>query len=154
MKINFTSENEKQLKDLFLDLGFSGLTLNGKFGANSYNAYQLLHNCTIETLQGLFTQTNKEINALGETNRWTSTTATQDKVKRLTKWKEYLDLLIGYKFFTAEVAAETSRKRKEAQEKLILLKGAKDAAEIKRISELDPEKLDAEIAAVEAAIEK
>ena len=34
-KIQFTSEHEKQLKDLYLELGFSGAQLNGKFGANS-----------------------------------------------------------------------------------------------------------------------
>ena len=63
-KINFTSEHEKQLKDLYLELGFSGAKLSGKFGANTMSADQLLHVTTIETLRGLKNSTEKEIDEL------------------------------------------------------------------------------------------
>lgn len=150
-KIQFTSEHEKQLKDLYLELGFSGAQLNGKFGANSYSADQLLHQVTIETLKGFKSTLKKEIEELEKEDEWTSSVSS----KRLTitkKWYDYVNLLIGYKLFIAENEATQRLLRKEAQAKLALLSKAKDAAEVDRISKLSQEDLDKEIAAIQATL--
>lgn len=152
MKIQFTIEEKNQLQELFLELGFSGVVLQGKFGANSYNVYQLLHNTTLETLQGLFIQTKKEVEALGEVNRWTAGANQKAKINNLTKWKEYIYLLIGYKQFIAEEESERIANRRAAQAKLATLTKAKEAGEIDRISKLSPEDLEKEIAAAVAAL--
>ena len=146
-KINFTPEHEKQLKDLYLDLGFSGAKLQGKFGANVMSADQLLHVTTIETLRGLKNSTKKEIDELEKVDEWTSTPASAKTLSITKKWNEFINLLIGYKLYTEQVKVEKAEARKEAQNKLAMLTQARDAVEIKRIQSLSKEELDAEIAA-------
>ena len=146
-KINFTPEHEKQLKDLYLELGFSGAKLQGKFGANVMSADQLLHVTTIETLRGLKNSTKKEIDELEKVDEWTSTPASAKTLSITKKWNDFINLLIGYKLYTEQVKVEKAEARKEAQNKLTMLTQARDAVEIKRIQSLSKEELDAEIAA-------
>lgn len=150
-KIQFTSEHEKQLKDLYLELGFSGSKLDGKFGANSYSADQLLHQVSIETLKGFKSTLKKEIDELEKEDEWTSSVSSK-KLTSSKKWYDYVNLLIGYKLSIAENEATQRLLRKEAQAKLALLSKAKDAAEVDRISKLSQEDLDKEIAAIQATL--
>lgn len=150
-KIQFTSEHEKQLKDLYLELGFSGSKLDGKFGANSYSADQLLHQVSIETLKGFKSTLKKEIDELQKEDEWTSSISSK-KLTSSKKWYDYVNLLIGYKLSIAENEATQRLLRKEAQAKLALLSKAKDAAEVDRISKLSQEDLDKEIAAIQATL--
>lgn len=150
-KIQFTSEHEKQLKDLYLELGFSGSKLDGKFGANSYSADQLLHQVSIETLKGFKSTLKKEIDELQKEDEWTSSVSSK-KLTSSKKWYDYVNLLIGYKLSIAENEATQRLLRKEAQAKLALLSKAKDAAEVDRISKLSQEDLDKEIAAIQATL--
>ena len=144
-KINFTSEHEKQLKDLYLELGFSGAKLQGKFGANSMSADQLLHTTTIETLKSFKVTLKKEIEELEKEDEWTTGVTSSKRLTITKKWYDYVNLLIGYKLYTEQVASETRAARKAAQEKLAILTQAKDAAELKRIQSLTPEELEIEI---------
>ena len=146
-KINFTPEHEKQLKDLYLELGFSGAKLQGKFGANVMSADQLLHVTTIETLRGLKNSTKKEIDELEKVDEWTSTPASAKTLSITKKWNDFINLLIGYKLYAEQVKVEKAEARKEAQNKLTMLTQARDAVEIKRIQSLSKEELDSEIAA-------
>ena len=148
MKITFSPENERQLKDLFLELGFSGATLPGKFGANSFNVMQLMHTSTIETLQGLYQNLEKEIDTLGKVNKWTAPIATTQRIENLKKWYNFIDLLIGYKLFATQEQATAEKLRKEKAQKLSILTKASEAKEIERINGLSKEELDAEIAAL------
>jgi hypothetical protein len=148
MKINFTSDNEKQLKDLFLELGFSGATCEGTFGANSVNVMQLMHSTTIENLQAMYQNLEKKIDTLGKVNKWTAPVATTQRVENLKKWYNFIDLLIGYKLFTAQEIATAEKSRKEKAQKLSILTKASEAKEIERINGLSKEELDAEIAAL------
>ena len=144
-KINFTPEHEKQLKDLYLELGFSGAKLQGKFGANSMSADQLLHTTTIETLKSFKVTLKKEIEELEKEDEWTTGVTSSKRLTITKKWYDYVNLLIGYKLYTEQVASETRAARKVAQEKLAILTQAKDAAELKRIQGLTPEELELEI---------
>ena len=148
MKVIFTSENKKQLEELFLELGMVGATLSGKYGANSQNVFQLMHTSTIETLQGLYQNLEKEIEAIGKVNKWTAPIATTQRVENLKKWYNFIDLLIGYKLFTAQEQATAEKSRKEKAQKLSTLTKAYEAKEIERINNLSKEELDAEIAAL------
>ena len=144
-KINFTPEHEKQLKDLYLELGFSGAKLQGKFGANSISADQLLHTTTIETLKSFKVTLKKEIEELEKEDEWTTGVTSSKRLTITKKWYDYVNLLIGYKLYTEQVASEARAARKAAQEKLAILTQAKDAAELKRIQGLTPEELELEI---------
>ena len=144
-KINFTPEHEKQLKDLYLELGFSGAKLQGKFGANSMSADQLLHTTTIETLKSFKVTLKKEIEELEKEDEWTTGVTSSKRLTITKKWYDYVNLLIGYKLYTEQVASEIRAARKAAQEKLAILTQAKDTAELKRIQSLTPEELEIEI---------
>ena len=144
-KINFTPEHEKQLKDLYLELGFSGAKLQGKFGANSMSTDQLLHTTTIETLKSFKVTLKKEIEELEKEDEWTTGVTSSKRLTITKKWYDYVNLLIGYKLYTEQVASEARAARKAAQEKLAILTQAKDAAELKRIQGLTPEELEIEI---------
>lgn len=144
-KVNFTPEHEKQLKDLYLELGFSGAKLNGKFGANVMSADQLLHTTSIETLKGFKSTLKKEIDELEKEDEWTTGITSSKKLTITKKWYDYVNLLIGYKMYTEQVASEARAARKAAQEKLAILTQAKDAAELKRIQGLTPKELEIEI---------
>ena len=148
MKIVFTSEHKKQLEELFLELGISGATLPGKFGANSYNVMQLMHTTTIETLKVLYQEKEKEIETLGKVDQWTAPVATTDRLQTAKKWSNYINLLIGYKLFNAQELVNAESARKEKAAKLAMLKKAQDAKEIERINNLTKEELDVEMAAL------
>lgn len=144
MKIEFTKEHESKLKELFLELGFSGFTIPGKFGANSYNVIQLLHTTDITSLQVIYIDLERDIEKLGKINKWTSPQAS--KLENLKKWYEFIDLLIGYKLYNAQQQSIAEQNKKEKAEKLKILKKAFEAKEIERINSLSQEELDAEIA--------
>ena len=144
-KINFTSEHEKQLKDLYLELGFSGAKLQGKFGANVMSADQLLHTTSIDTLKSFKSTLKKEIDELEKEDEWTVGSTSSKKLSITKKWYDYVNLLIGYKLFIEQNASEVREARKKAQDRLAILTQAKDAAELKRIQGLSPEELEIEI---------
>lgn len=151
-KINFTSEHEKQLKDLYLELGFSGERLPGKFGANSTNTDQLLHQVSIETLKGFKVTLKKEIDELEKEDEWTTGVTSSKRLSITKKWYDYVNLLIGYKLYIAQIQSDAREARKQAQEKLAILTQARDAVELKRIQNLTQEELDIEIAKAKSAL--
>mgnify|MGYP001766808224 CR=1 FL=1 len=144
--INFTQENEKRLKELFLKLGFEGRTLPGKFGANSYNVLDLMHTISITTLQGLYKDLKKEVASLEETDEWSSGPAVSSKIELSTLWKEFVYLLIGYKKYQYEIISAAAEAKRNAANKLALLKRAKDAKELEEINSLSIEELNKQIA--------
>lgn len=146
MKINFTKEHEDRLKSLFLELGFSGEVLAGKFNANNYTVWDLLHNCSISSLKGININLKKEVVALEEQDEWSLNAYQMQKAAKTKKWGEYVNLLIGYKLNEAENETIRIKERKEKEEKLNLLMSAKKVKQIENINKLSEEELEAEIA--------
>ena len=143
--ITFTEKHLETLKGLFLELGFSGATLPGKFGSNSYNVMDLLHNSSITTLQGLHVQLKKDISSLGDTDDWSGDSRIQTRVENLTKWKEFIHLIIGYKKSQAEQEELADAKKKEMAKQLALLSKAKEGKELEEISKMSLEELNSKI---------
>ena len=143
--ITFTEKHLETLKGLFLELGFSGTILPGKFGANSYNVMDLLHSLSITTLQGLHVQLKKDISALGDVDDWSGDSKVQIRVENLTKWKEFIHLVIGYKKSLIEQAELAEAKKKEKAKQLAILSKAKEGKEIEEISKMSLEELNAKI---------
>lgn len=149
MKINFTSENEARLKALFVELGFTGLVLAGKFGANQYTVWDLLHNLNISTLRQLNKGLKTEISALEEQDEWSVNKAASIKASQTRKWAEFVNLVVGYKLYQNELAEEAARNKELKQKKLALLKHIKDEKEIQTLGTLTLEELEAQIAELE-----
>ena len=138
-KINFTTENEARLKVLFVELGFTGETLSGKFGANVYTVWDILHLLTISTLEGLFSNLEKEIEVVKKKgrNKWLDTTTSTSKVERLEKWYEFVDLVLGYKLYQEELEKKAIKLAKVKQELKAMKEEVKTPAE--RIAEKEKE---------------
>jgi hypothetical protein len=121
MKINFTTENLERLKALFLELGFSGKVLAGKFGANSYSVWDILHTLSISSLKQANSNLKKEVVALEEQDDWSVSQYQLAKAAETRKWQEFVNLCVGYKLAEAEKAEKQSeiRAKKEALKQLV-----------------------------------
>ena len=97
-KINFTKEDQAKLNELAGNALFKGTTFKASFGTEE-NVYDLVHNCTINTLEAYLENTNKQIEKIKGKSRWTLNEYQQQKARDLEKTAELLDLLIGYKYY-------------------------------------------------------
>jgi hypothetical protein len=137
VKINFTQENLDRLKALFVELGFNGEVLSGKFGANTYTVWEVLHNLTISTLKSINSNLKKEVIALEEQDDWTVSQYQLAKAAKTRKWQEFVNLVVGYKLSEQE-KAEKQHEIKEKKEALKqIVEENKTPAE--RIAELQKE---------------
>lgn len=147
--INFTQENETRLKTLFVELGFTGEVLSGKFGANAYTVWDMLHNLSVSTLRSLNKTLKKEVIALEEQDDWSVSQYQLQKAAKVRKWQEFVNLVIGYKLLAEEKAKESAKLRSEKERKLAVLKQLKDEAEIKALGKLSAEELQKQIEELE-----
>lgn len=148
-KINFTVEHDKELKELFVKLSFAEEALEGKFGANNYTPSTLLYTASITTLQTLHKEIKKSVESLEDLDEWSATPYQVQKANRLKNWARFINLLIGYKKYQAQLASEDAKNRSEKARKLAVLKQLKDEAEIKKLGELSVEQLQAQIEELE-----
>lgn len=116
MQKEFTSDNLSRLKELYVQFSFSGEQLEGKFGANSFNPFQLLCQTELTTLENLFTTANAAAEAIATKSRWRMTNDQLSKQSRYKLWAEFLDLLIGYKLNEEEKARTAKKLQKKLSE--------------------------------------
>jgi hypothetical protein len=136
-KINFTTENETRLKVLFVELGFTKEVLSGKFGANTYTVWDVLHLLQLDTLEFLYNNLEKEIEVVQKKgrNKWLETNTATKKVEKLSKWYEFVDLVLGYKMYQAEVGKKASKLAEARAELKAMKEEVKTPAE--RIAEME-----------------
>jgi hypothetical protein len=137
MKINFTVENQDRLKALFLELGFSGKVLSGKFGANSYSVWDILHTLSISSLKQANSNLKKEVVALEEQDDWSVSFYQLAKAAETRKWQEFVNLCVGYKLAEAEKADKQAEIRAKKNALKQLVEENKTPAE--RIAEMQKE---------------
>ena len=87
------------------------------------NVTELLHNTTINTLNGIRLSLSKQIENLENADEWIASKDTQTKLESLKAHKELVNLIIGYKRYQLEVA-ETQKKKKELQSRIAEMKEA------------------------------
>lgn len=137
MKKEFTAENLQKLKELYTDFSFRGEVLDGKFGANTLNPFELLTQTTVSTLRSLFAQTKKLAQATSELDEWSLTEHQLAKQKGFEAWAEFLNLLIGFRL-SEETRIENEKKARKVKSELAELKeNVKTPAE--RIAEKEVE---------------
>lgn len=116
MQKEFKAEDLVRLKELFTEFSFSGSTLEGKFGANSLNPFDLLNSTSITSLDVLYEQIQKSLENSKGKSRWRLTDAQLKTQEKFTLWAEFLDLLIGYRLDKETKESELAAKRKKARE--------------------------------------
>lgn len=112
----FTKENLDRLKELYNDLSFKGEQLEGKFGANLLNPFELLNQTAINTIRTLLRGTKDAAKDLDNLDEWSLSAAQTTKQNRLKAWAEFLNLLIGYRLDQDEKATKKAEKAKAVKE--------------------------------------
>lgn len=107
----FNNEHLADLKSLYTELSFSGEVIDGQMGANKLTPYDILHNASITSLQGVYTRLKKNIEGKNDLDEWSMTAYQQKQIKMMENWKQFVHLMIGYKKYQAEHASNSEKKR-------------------------------------------
>ena len=133
-KINFTKEHMVRLYDLASEMLFSNSTIQTSMG-QVLNIVELLHTTSIGQLQTIMSALKKKIDKLEEGDEWIA--KDNDKLEELRRMKELVNLIIGWKRHSMEIA-ENKRKKVELTKKLAELKESTKTPE-DRIKEMEAE---------------
>lgn len=135
-KINFTKEHFEKMKAYLIDMLLNNDVVVMPMGS-ILNVSELLHTTTINSLNTVRLNLEKQIEKLEKQDEWIADSTDQTKLTELKKQKETVNLIIGYRRWLLE-KEETERKRKELQTKLAELKESQKTPEDK-IKELEDE---------------
>lgn len=99
-KINFTPSHFGRMKELAMEMLLDNEVVMGKLG-QQMNIVDLLHTTTINTLNSIRVSISKAIENLEDADEWVDS-ANQSKIEKLTKQKDLINLIIGYKRYLLE----------------------------------------------------
>lgn len=115
MKINFTAEHETKLKELALKFLFMGISFQGIIGT-TLTVSQLIHDVTIGTLQTLLSNLKRAIDKIKTLDSWSMTKHQEKKLDLLEEQYDFVNLLIGYKRYHAQLQEEKNKVRELRKE--------------------------------------
>lgn len=127
-KINFTPTHFERMKELAVEMLLDNEVIVGKLG-QQFNIVDLIHTTTINTLNSLRVGMAKAIENLENIDEWIDL-VNQVKIEKLTKQKELVNLIIGYKRYLLE-QQETSELKKQLKKTLADLKESQKTPEDK-----------------------
>ena len=127
-KINFTPTHFERMKELAVEMLLDNEIIVGKLG-QQFNIVDLIHTTTINTLNSLRVGMAKAIENLENADEWVDS-ANQEKIEKLKKQKELVNLIIGYKRYLLE-QQETSELKKQLKKTLADLKESQKTPEDK-----------------------
>lgn len=133
-KINFTKEHFNRMSVLAFAMLVNNETISSKMG-QPLNIVELMHTTTVQTLNDMRLNVGKQIEKLESQDEWVSTDNTQERLEKLKKQKELLNLLIGWKRKKLEIE-EAQYKKRTLTEQLNKLKEEQKTPE-DRIKELE-----------------
>lgn len=127
-KINFTPTHFERMKELAVEMLLDNEVIVGKLG-QQFNIVDLIHTTTINTLNSLRVGMAKAIENLENADEWIDS-ANQEKIEKLKKQKELVNLIIGYKRWLLE-QNELSELKKNLKKTLADLKESQKTPEDK-----------------------
>jgi predicted nucleic acid-binding Zn-ribbon protein len=133
-KINFTKEHYVKMSGLAFAMLVNNETISSKMG-QPLNIVELMHTTTVQTLNDMRLNIGKQIEKLESQDEWVSTDNAQERLEKLKKQKELLNLLIGWKRKKLEIE-EAQYKKRTLTEQLNKLKEEQKTPE-DRIKELE-----------------
>lgn len=139
MKINFTKENELELRSLIADSVLNKNVYYGPLG-QTYNVFDLVDALTIGSLRALSQFAQNKINKLSVTDEWIENPNTND-ITELETEKKLISLIIGWKLYQQELDENNREKERLTKQLNELIESQKTPddliAELKaKISEL------------------
>ena len=142
MKVNFTKEHFERLKELLSIMLLKNETVNNLLGM-PLNVIDLLHDTSINTLNDIRLSLSRAVEKAESIDEWVSPIVSQEKVNRLRRLKETVNLIIGYQRYQMELS-DNLNKKKELTEKLNKMKEEAKTPE-ERIKEVEAELNDLEV---------
>ena len=133
-KINFTKEHYVKMSGLAFAMLVNNETISSKMG-QPLNIVELMHTTTVQTLNDMRLNIGKQIEKLESQDEWVSTDNTQERLEKLKKQKELINLIIGWKRKKLEIE-EAQYKKRTLTEQLNKLKEEQKTPE-DRIKELE-----------------
>lgn len=127
-KINFTPTHFERMKELAVEMLLDNEVIVGKLG-QQFNIVDLIHTATINTLNSMRVSMAKAIESLENTDEWVDS-ANQEKIEKLKKQKELVNLIIGYKRYLLE-QNELDELKKQLKKTLVDLKESQKTPEDK-----------------------
>lgn len=127
-KINFTPTHFERMKELAVEMLLDNEVIVGKLG-QQFNIVDLIHTTTINSLNSMRVGMAKAIENLENADEWVDS-ANQEKIEKLKKQKELVNLIIGYKRYLLE-QQETSELKKQLKKTLADLKESQKTPEDK-----------------------
>lgn len=127
-KSNFTPTHFERMKELAVEMLLDNEVIVGKLG-QQFNIVDLIHTTTINTLNSLRVGMAKAIENLENADEWVDS-ANQEKIEKLKKQKELVNLIIGYKRYLLE-QQQTSELKKQLKKTLEDLKESQKTPEDK-----------------------
>ena len=127
-KINFTPTHFERMKELAVEMLLDNEVISNRLGLQ-LNIVELIHTTTISTLNSLRVSMAKAIENLENADEWVDS-ANQEKIEKLTRQKELVNLIIGYKRWLLE-QQETSELKKQLKKTLEDLKESQKTPEDK-----------------------
>ena len=109
-KINFTKVHEEQLKNVAVELLFSGTSIKGLAGTQ-YTVFDMLHNVTVNTVVTMYTNLKKEIEKLEGLDEWSMNDYQQRKLAESKKMYDFLNLTIGWRKYQEQIANDKAQVR-------------------------------------------
>ena len=113
MKINFKPEHYARMKELAYKMLEDNEIVLTRFGA-PLNIVELMHTQSINTLNNIRLEINKQIEKLENQDEWTSSEETQSTISSLREKKELVNLIIGWKRANLELKANMAERAKIA----------------------------------------
>lgn len=132
--INFKKEHFERMKERAIEMLLDNGGVQTKMG-QQLGISELLHTTTINTLNSIRVSIDSKIKVLNNQDEWTASDATQREIADLTKTRELVNLIIGYKRYNME-KEQTERQRAALKAELKSLKDAQKTPEDK-IKELE-----------------
>lgn len=127
--INFKKEHFERMKELAIEMLLDNGGVQTKMG-QQLGISELLHTTTINTLNSIRVSIDSKIKTLNNQDEWTASDATQREIADLTKTRELVNLIIGYKRYNME-KEQTERQRAMLKAELKSLKDAQKTPEDK-----------------------
>lgn len=108
MKINFTPENEKELKNLIADAVLNKSVFYGPIG-QTYDVFELVDALSINSLKVLSNHIQSDISKLSIDDEWTEN-PNKEKIKELEVSKRLISLIIGWRLYQIELEEKVKEK--------------------------------------------
>lgn len=133
----------EKLNELIAKCVTSNTMFAGMLGSQSYTVQELMHACSLQTLNSMFQSTKKQLASL-ETDSLFKNSNSARRIELSLK-VDVIESIFNYKQELVKKANEKAKLKAEAIKKLTILTNAAEAGEIERIKNLSPKELAKEI---------